>query len=87
MQIHFNYRYTLDEENYEMHQYLLTQCTDKKVALNIETVGEVISFAESKQKAGYYVALYIAYEAAPYFNPQMSTVKIEDAYIYAATEM
>lgn len=30
MQIHFNYRYTLDEENYEMHQYLLTQCTDKK---------------------------------------------------------
>lgn len=84
MQIHFNYRYTLDEENYEMHQYLLTQCTDKKVAPNIETVGEVISFAESKQKAGYYVALYIAYEAAPYFNPKMSTVKIEDAYIYAA---
>lgn len=30
MQIHFNYRYTLDEENHEMHQYLLTQCTDKK---------------------------------------------------------
>ncbi|NWK84041.1 anthranilate synthase component I family protein [Staphylococcus sp. GSSP0090] len=84
MQIHFNYRYTLDEDNHETHRYQLTHCTDKKIASNIETVGEVVSFAEAKQRAGHYVALYLAYEAAPYFNPQMPTVKIEGTYVYAA---
>ncbi|PHK50383.1 chorismate-binding protein [Staphylococcus edaphicus] len=84
MQIHFNYRYILDEATDEMHQYLLTQCTDKRIASTIEDVGKVISFAEAKQKAGLYVALYLPYEAAPYFNHQMATVKIEGDYIYAA---
>jgi len=84
MPIHFNYRYYLDETTYESHQYFLSSCVEQKVAYCIEGVGEVVTFAEQQQHKGKYVALYLPYEAATYFNPEMATVPIEHKHVYAA---
>ncbi|OEL03579.1 aminobenzoate synthetase [Staphylococcus succinus] len=84
MQIQYNYRYLLDEDNYEQHQYTFTHCIGQKIAESLDQVGEVIRYAETKQKEGYYVALYLPYEAAPFFNSQMETALIEGTYIYGA---
>lgn len=84
MQIQFNYRYLLDEDQYETYRYKLTHCKNKQIAYQLEEVGKVIDFAETYQQQGYYVALYLPYEAAPFFNKQMATVQINDKYVYAA---
>ncbi|WP_436855060.1 chorismate-binding protein [Staphylococcus caeli] len=84
MPIHFNYRYYLDETTYENHQYYLTECVERKVAYCIQDVGDVVAFAEQQQHKGKYVALYLPYEAATYFNPEMVTVSIEHQNVFAA---
>lgn len=84
MQIHFNYRYITDETTHETHRYLFTQCIAKKIAYSIEEVGDVVCFAESYQNDGYYVAIYLPYEAATYFNKDMATVPTDEGYVYAA---
>lgn len=71
MQIKFNYRYYIDEEQNETYQLQLTKYLRKKIAYHIEEVGEVVRFAETHQNNGDYVALYLPYEAATYFNSQM----------------
>lgn len=84
MPIHFNYRYYLDETTYESHKYYLTACVKQKVAHCIQDVGDVVAFAERQQHKGKYVALYLPYEAASYFNPEMATVPIKHKHVYAA---
>lgn len=84
MQIQFNYRYLLDESEYESHQYQFTQCKDKLIAYHLDEVGSVIQFAEMHQHQGSYVALYLPYEAAPFFNEQMATIQIQGEYVFAA---
>ncbi|PTG87447.1 aminodeoxychorismate synthase component I, partial [Staphylococcus chromogenes] len=39
MQIQYNYRYLLDEDNYEQHQYTFTHCIGQKVAKSLDQVG------------------------------------------------
>ncbi|MBO1238019.1 anthranilate synthase component I family protein [Staphylococcus nepalensis] len=84
MQIKFNYRYYIDEEQNETYQLQLTKYLRKKIAYQIEEVGEVVRFAETHQNNGDYVALYLPYEAATYFNSQMATIESESSFIYAA---
>ncbi|MCG7339749.1 anthranilate synthase component I family protein [Staphylococcus sp. ACRSN] len=84
MQIQFNYRYISDEVTFESHQYNFSRCIKQKIAYQIKDIGEVVHFAEMMQKSGYYVALYLPYEAATYFNPNMETVSINHVNVYAA---
>ena len=71
MHVEFNYRYFEDEESCTDYHILMEECLDSKIAYSVEEVGNVIHFAENEQQKGYYVAVYIAYEAAPYFNKHM----------------
>lgn len=84
MQIQFNYRYLKDEVEHETHQYNFTNSIEQRLAYQLQDVGDVVNFAETKQKMGYYVALYLSYEAASYFNPEMATVSISECNLYAA---
>lgn len=84
MQIQFNYRYLKDEVEYETHQYNFTNSIDQCLAYQLQDVGMVVDFAETKQKMGYYVAFYLSYEAATYFNPEMATVSISEPNLFAA---
>ncbi|HJG54416.1 MAG TPA: aminodeoxychorismate synthase component I, partial [Staphylococcus arlettae] len=84
MQVHFNYRYYLDDVDYQTYNMTLTQYIDKAVARQLYQVGDVVAFAEQMQAAGYYVALYLPYEAAPFYNEDMATCIVSSSYIYAA---
>lgn len=50
----------------------------------MQDVGEVIRFAELHQSKGKYVALYLPYEAASYFNNQLATITPKGIFVYAA---
>ncbi|MBE5675374.1 anthranilate synthase component I family protein [Staphylococcus sp. SS87] len=73
MKIEFNYRYYLNEHDYEQHHIQMNELVAKNIATNINEVGRVIQFAEAQQQQGNYVALYLSYEASKYFNPSMAT--------------
>ena len=83
MTIKFNYRYYLDDNQFETYHIELDQLIEKKIANHMEEVGHVIRFAEFQQQQGHYVALYITYEAARYFNPQMTVCHIEEDGVLA----
>ncbi|HAB0417339.1 TPA_asm: aminodeoxychorismate synthase component I, partial [Listeria monocytogenes] len=68
MQIKFNYRYYTDETEFETYACQFDHIVDQRVATQLADVGAVVDFAESAQRQGYYVALYLPYEAARYFN-------------------
>lgn len=84
MRIEFNYRYMLDEVRYESYCYHFTQCEDKKIAYQLEQVGEVVAYAERQQQMGNFVVLYLPYEASTYFNSQMATMHLNEGEVYAA---
>ncbi|ARJ14625.1 anthranilate synthase component I family protein [Staphylococcus lugdunensis] len=84
MTIQFNYRYYLDDSRYETHQLKLTERLGQYLAYEMKDVGDVINFAEQQQKEGKYVALYMTYEAAQYFNPDMAVHPTADDAILAA---
>ncbi|MGX0401109.1 hypothetical protein ACUXAQ_001550 [Staphylococcus pasteuri] len=69
MNIEFNYRYYIDEDNYETYHIQLNDYHKKCIATQLSEVGKVVQFAETQQQQGYFVALYLTYEAARYFNP------------------
>lgn len=84
MQVHFNYRYYIDDIEYQTYDMTLTDYIDKAVARQLHQVGDVVSFAEQMQASGYYVALYLPYEAASFYNEDMATCAVLSNYIYAA---
>ena len=84
MHVEFNYRYFEDEESCTDYHILMEEYLDSKIAYSVEEVGNVIHFAENEQQKGYYVAVYIAYEAAPYFNKHMCVNTTGEAKILAA---
>lgn len=73
MKIEFNYRYYLNVHDYEQHHIQMNDLVAKNIATNLKEVGSVIQFAEAQQQQGNYVALYLSYEAAKYFNHSMAT--------------
>ena len=83
MTIKFNYRYYLDDNQFETYHLELDQLIEKKVAKHMDEVGHVIRFAELQQQQGRYVALYVTYEAARYFNPQMDVCHVEEGGVLA----
>ena len=83
MNITFNYRYYTNEDDYTNYYLHFDQYTSKLVAYSLEEVGEVIQFAEEQQKNGYYVALYLTYESAPFFNKQLETYHLMENEVYA----
>ena len=84
MQVKFNYQYYINETQTETYQYLFKECLSKKIAYQMQDVGAVIRFAELHQSKGKYVALYLPYEAASYFNNQLSTITPKGIFVYAA---
>lgn len=84
MQIQFNYRYYVNPDDFETHHASLEQFVTKRIAMQLSEVQEVVRFAEYMQKRGYYVALYLPYESARAFNPEMTTVTPPEGYVYAA---
>lgn len=83
MTIKFNYRYYLDDNQFEIYHLELDQLIEKKIAKHMDEVGHVIRFAELQQQQGRYVALYVTYEAARYFNPQMDVCHVEEGGVLA----
>ncbi|MCE3020889.1 anthranilate synthase component I family protein [Staphylococcus pasteuri] len=83
MNIEFNYRYYIDEDKYETYHIQLNDYHKKCIATQLSEVGKVVQFAETQQQQGYFVALYLTYEAARYFNPQMAVCEKEDKDILA----
>lgn len=84
MNITFNYRYYTNEDDYINYQLRFDQYISKSIAYSLEEVGEVIQFAEEQQKKGHYVALYLTYESAPFFNNQLETYHLIEKEVYAA---
>ncbi|MGF7500720.1 chorismate-binding protein [Staphylococcus ureilyticus] len=84
MQVKFNYQYYINETQTETYQYLFKECLSKKIAYQMQDVGEVIRFAELHQSKSKYVALYLPYEAASYFNNQLVTITPKGIFVYAA---
>jgi para-aminobenzoate synthetase component 1 len=82
--IQFNYRYMTDENDFETYHIECTDYRAKKIAWTIDEVGAVVSFAETMQSQDKYVALYLPYEAANYFNEDMTVVSVHGPYVYAA---
>ncbi|PNZ68699.1 anthranilate synthase component I family protein [Staphylococcus croceilyticus] len=83
MNITFNYRYYINPDDYEMHQLTFGTYTNKSLAYSLNEVGDVVRFAEKEQKLGRYVAIYLTYEAAAYFNNKMATHHLEHDDLYA----
>ncbi|MDS3904776.1 anthranilate synthase component I family protein [Staphylococcus hominis] len=84
MNITFNYRYYTNEDDYIDYQLRFDQYISKSIAYSLEEVGEVIQFAEEQQTKGHYVALYLTYESAPFFNNQLETYHLIEKEEYAA---
>lgn len=84
MNITFNYRYYTNEDDYIDYQLRFDQYISKSIAYSLEEVGEVIQFAEEQQTKGHYVALYLTYESAPFFNNQLETYPLIEKEVYAA---
>ena len=83
MVVKFNYTYYIDENNTEQYRYTFDQPYVSYIAHTLAEVGRVVTEAEKLQSEGYYVALYLPYEAAPYYNAQFKTYPPVDG-IYAA---
>lgn len=83
MNITFNYRYYTNEDDYIDYQLRFDQYISKSIAYSLEEVGEVIQFAEEQQTKGHYVALYLTYESAPFFNNQLETYHLIEKEVYA----
>ncbi|MFC0136479.1 aminodeoxychorismate synthase component I [Staphylococcus petrasii] len=83
MNITFNYRYYINPDNYETHQLSFDTYANKSLAYSLNDVGNVVRFAEKEQKLGRYVAVYLTYEAAAYFNNKMATYHLEHDDLYA----
>lgn len=79
----FNYRYYLDENQYETINLSFNQIYKKQCAYDIKDIGSVIQFAENEQQSGRYVALYLTYEASKYFNPNLAVHHTEENEILA----
>ncbi|PTE68672.1 aminodeoxychorismate synthase component I [Staphylococcus devriesei] len=71
MNITFNYRYYTTPDDYQTYHFAFNNYYAKSVAYSLEQVGDVVYFAQNEQKKGRYVALYLTYEAASYFNEDM----------------
>ncbi|MDS3872340.1 chorismate-binding protein [Staphylococcus hominis] len=84
MNITFNYRYYTNEDDYIDYQLRFDQYISKSIAYSLEEVGEVIQFAEEQQTKGHYVALYLTYESASFFNNQLETYHLIEKEVYAA---
>lgn len=82
MVVKFNYTYYTDEQNTETYHYTFHTPVVSFLAHHLSEVGQVVAEAERLQQAGYYVALYLPYEAAAYYNVDFETYTPEDG-IYA----
>lgn len=72
-----------DENDFETYHIECTDYSTKKIAWTLDEVGAVVSFAEMMQRQNRYVALYLPYEAANYYNEDMVVVNVQDPYVYA----
>ncbi|MBO1198802.1 anthranilate synthase component I family protein [Staphylococcus simiae] len=83
MTIIFNYRYYINEDDYETYHLTCHEYVNKCVAQSLASVAEVVNFAEQQQRLGRYVAMYLSYEAAQHFNANMATYNLQQDEVYA----
>lgn len=83
MVVTFNFQYYHDAHHSDKINLTFDTPVHRFIAKRCEAVGEVIDQAEYYQKEGYYVALYLPYEAAKYYNDSFKLKDPENG-IYAA---
>ncbi|MCQ9290095.1 aminodeoxychorismate synthase component I [Staphylococcus hyicus] len=79
----FNFQYYTNPYQTEQLHYAFDDVIHQCIATYVTEVGKVIDTAETYQKAGYYVVIYLPYEAAKYYNASFE-VKAPENGIYAA---
>ncbi|REH83312.1 chorismate-binding protein [Staphylococcus felis] len=83
MVVKFNYVYYNSPDDTTRYEYTFHNPLHYAIATNYTEVGRVVEEAEYYQRQGYYVALYLTYEAATYYN-QSFEVNVPEDHIYAA---
>lgn len=83
MVVTFNFQYYHDAYHSDKINLTFDTPVHRFIAKRCEAVGEVIDQAEYYQKEGYYVALYLPYEAAKYYNDSFK-LKAPENGIYGA---
>ncbi|PTF73505.1 anthranilate synthase component I family protein [Staphylococcus chromogenes] len=83
MVVTFNFQYYHDAYHSDIINLTFDTPVHRFIAKRCEAVGEVIDQAEYYQKEGYYVALYLPYEAVKYYNDSFKLKDSENG-IYAA---
>lgn len=84
MHIEFKYRYYENDNDFTDYELTMEHHLDTIIAYRLKDVGDVIHFAEKEQHRGCYVVLYLTYEAAPFFNQNMSVKHFNGTHIFAA---
>ena len=82
--IAFNYKYYTTEHETETYDLYFDAPVVQHIAYHLDDVGHVVRQAEQLQTSGYYVALYLPYEAARYFNADMAVHDCPEGTVYAA---
>lgn len=83
MVVAFDFQYYLDTYQTERLNFTFQNPIAQHIATTCEEVGNVLTQVEKYQKQGYYVAVYLPYEAAKYYH-QSFHVKVPENGIYAA---
>ncbi|MBI5974027.1 chorismate-binding protein [Staphylococcus canis] len=83
MVVKFNYVYYQTPKQKKRYQYTFDNPVLTLVAKHLSEVGSIVDEAEHYQKKGYYVALYLPYEAAAYYNDNFKVYTPQDE-VYAA---
>ncbi|MBE7356451.1 anthranilate synthase component I family protein [Staphylococcus haemolyticus] len=83
MNIAFNYRYYTTPDHFETVALNFDTYASKKVAYTLNDIGAVVRFAQDEQSNGRYVALYLTYEAAKFFNQEMATHELNNNQVIA----
>lgn len=83
MVVKFNYTYYTTPDESTQYIYTFDQPVYYQLAHTLSDVGNVVDCAETYQKEGYYVALYLPYEAASFYNDNFETYEPADG-LYAA---
>ena len=79
----FNFQYYRDAYHSDKINFTFHKPIHRMIAKKYDAVGEVLDHAEYYQQKGYYVAIYLPYEAAKYYNESFQ-LKVPENGIYAA---
>ncbi|EKU48554.1 anthranilate synthase component I family protein [Staphylococcus massiliensis] len=83
MSVNINYKYLNSPNTHSTYQFQFEQPDASFIARSKDEVCPMIDFAEDYQRQGFYVVVYLPYEAAPAFNSDLVTYEPSDS-VYGA---